>query len=222
MHVEPIVAPLVAKIAFALSDLVGMVGECIINAAGMNIQILPQMLHGNAGAFNMPAGITHTPGRIPLECLVFKLALGKPQDKVILILLIGILFHTFTNAHIQVFLVVIVKHIILFQRGSIKVHIAPNKVCLTGIQKPLHHVNIRIDAVGSRLHHLRTFDIELITISKKRICVELGDLHNGFILSLGTLEHFIFASIRIGSQMANIGNIHNPLNIVANITKSLF
>ena len=63
MH--PVVAPLVAQICLGLSDLVGVVGECVINAAAVDIQILTKVLHGDTGALNVPAGIADTPGGIP-------------------------------------------------------------------------------------------------------------------------------------------------------------
>ena len=78
------------KIRFRLGNFVCVVGECVVDAAAVNVQILAQMLHGDTGAFNVPAGIADTPGRIPFQGLVFKLGLGKPEDKVILIALVFI------------------------------------------------------------------------------------------------------------------------------------
>ena len=78
MDMEPVVAPLVAQIAFTLGDLVGMMWEGVIDTAGVDVQILAQVLHRDAGALDMPAGITDTPGRIPLQGLVLELRLGKP------------------------------------------------------------------------------------------------------------------------------------------------
>ena len=113
VDMEPVIAPLVTQIAFGLCNLVGVVGEGVVNAAGMDVQILPQMLDGDAGAFDVPAGITHAPGRVPFQRLILKLALGEPEDEVVLVLLVGVLFHALPDAHREIFLVVVVEDVIL-------------------------------------------------------------------------------------------------------------
>ena len=110
---EPVIAPLVTQIAFGLGDLVGVVGEGVVNAAGMDVQILPQMLDGDAGAFDMPAGVANAPGGIPFQRLILKLALGEPEDEVVLVFLVGVLLHALPDAHRKVFLVVVVEDVIL-------------------------------------------------------------------------------------------------------------
>ena len=97
MHMEPVTAPGMAEIAFRLGNLIGMMREGIVHAAAVDVQIFAIIFHGNAGALNMPAGITHTPGRIPFQGLVLKLALGKPEDKVIFVALIGVLLYAFPD-----------------------------------------------------------------------------------------------------------------------------
>ena len=78
VDMEPVVAPLVAQVALGLGDLVGVVGEGIVDAAAVDVQILAQVLHGDAGALDVPAGIAHAPGRIPLQRLILELRLGEP------------------------------------------------------------------------------------------------------------------------------------------------
>src|SRR5699024_284258 len=47
VDMEPVVAPLVPQVALRLGDLVGVVGEGIVNAAAVEIQIFAQVLHGD-------------------------------------------------------------------------------------------------------------------------------------------------------------------------------
>ncbi len=44
VDMEPVIAPFMTQIAFRLGDLIGVVGESIVNAAGVDIQILPRCL----------------------------------------------------------------------------------------------------------------------------------------------------------------------------------
>ena len=112
-NMEPVVAPLVTDKGLGLCNLVGMVRECIINTAAVDIQIFTQVLHRNAGALNVPTGIANTPRGNPLQCLVFKLGLGKPQNEVVLVTLVGIFFHAVTYTGIQIIGIMVVKDIIL-------------------------------------------------------------------------------------------------------------
>ena len=73
----------------------------------------------------MPAGVTHPPGGIPLESLILELRFGEPQNEVRLIALVGVLLHAVTDAHDQVFLVVVVEHVVFRQLGGVKVHVPP-------------------------------------------------------------------------------------------------
>ena len=77
MDVEPLGAPGVSQVALALGDLVGVVGEGVVDAAAVDVQPLAQIFHGDAGALDVPAGIAHAPGGVPLEGLILKLGLGK-------------------------------------------------------------------------------------------------------------------------------------------------
>ena len=221
MDMEPVVAPLMAEEALALGNLIGVVRECIVDTAGMDIHILAQMLHGNAGAFNMPARIANAPRRIPLQCLILKLTLGKPQNKVILIALVAILFYAFPDAYIQIFFIVVVEDIVLIQCGSIKVDIAACKISVTFFQQSLDHVDILVDTVGCRLYYIGALDIQLLTVGKESIGIEPGDIHNRLILPLGTLEHLVFTGVGIGCQMAHVCNIHNALDIIAAVAQCL-
>ena len=72
-NVYPPVAPLVTEISLRLSDLVCVVGECVINTAAVDIKLLSEMLHRDAGALDMPAGIANAPGAVPLKLLIVKL-----------------------------------------------------------------------------------------------------------------------------------------------------
>ena len=97
MH--PVFAPGVAQVRLRLGDLVGMVGESVVDAAAVDVQVLPQILHGDTGALDVPAGVSHPPGGVPLEGLILELGLGEPQHKVVLVALVGVLLHALTDTN---------------------------------------------------------------------------------------------------------------------------
>ena len=115
MHMEPIVAPLMAEGTLALRDLVGVMRECVIDTTAMDIQILTKELLRNTGALNMPTGIAEAEGRFPLQLLIVKLGLGEPKNEVCLVALIGILLNAVTHANLEILLGEVVKYVILFQ-----------------------------------------------------------------------------------------------------------
>ena len=108
-----------AKGCLALGDLVGVVGEGVVDAAAVDVQILAQMLHADAGALDVPAGIAHAPGGVPFEGLVLELGLGEPEDEVVLVALVGVLLHALADADGQIFLVVLIEDIVALQLGGV-------------------------------------------------------------------------------------------------------
>ena len=109
---EPRFAPLVTEVAFALGDFVGVVGEGVVDAAAVQVQILAVVLHGDAGALNVPAGIADAPGRVPFERLILELGLCKPQDEVVLVALVYDLLNALAHAYIKIVGVKVVENIV--------------------------------------------------------------------------------------------------------------
>ena len=95
---EPEIAPLVAEVALGLGNLVRVVGEGVVYAAAVDVEVLAEVLYAYAGALYVPAGVADAPGGIPLEGLVLELALRKPEDEVVLVALIGVLLHALAHA----------------------------------------------------------------------------------------------------------------------------
>ena len=94
MNVEPVIAPLMTDISLTLSYLVGVVRECVVNTAAVEVKIFSQMLHAYAGALDMPAGISHSPRTVPFKLLIVKLGLSEPENEIRLIALVSVLVNT--------------------------------------------------------------------------------------------------------------------------------
>ena len=65
-HVEPMFAPLVAKIGFTLRDFVGVVWKCVVDTTAVDIKILARVFYRNRRALDVPTWVTDTPRAIPL------------------------------------------------------------------------------------------------------------------------------------------------------------
>ena len=115
MNVEPILAPLVAKGCLRLSDLVGVVGECVVDTTAVNIKILTEELGCNARALDVPTGITDAPRRIPLKLLIVKLRLCEPKHEVRLILLIFVSLYAVTNTYLKILFLKVIEDIVLLK-----------------------------------------------------------------------------------------------------------
>ncbi len=221
MHMEPVIAPFMPQIGLALGDFIGVVGENIVHAAAVDIHVFAQMLHTDAGAFNMPTGVSHSPGTLPFQGLVLKLGFGKPQHKVVAVFLVGILLHILTDPHQKLFLALGGEDIVVFEFGCIEIHIATRQIGIAFFQQLFHHMDELRNAVCGGLHHVRRLDIQLCAVAEKSVRVKLCDLHHGLVLPLRALEHLILPGIRIGGQMPHICDIHNALHVIPHVAQGL-
>ena len=221
-HMEPLGAPGMAQIAFRLGDFIGVVGESVVDAAAVEVQIFAVILHGDAGALNVPAGIANAPRRIPLQSLILKLGLGEPEDEVILVPLVGVLLHALTDADSQILLVVVIKDIITLELAGVEIHVAAGKIGVAGVQQLGDDLDIVINEAGGGLHHIRALDIQLAAVIKEGVRIILGYLHDGLVLPVSALEHLILALVSIRGQVAHVRDVHDTVDAVAGIAQELF
>ena len=205
------------QIGLALGNLVGVMREDIVHAAAVDVHVLAQMLHGDAGALDVPAGIPQPPGALPLQLLILELGLGEPQHEIRLVPLVPILVHIVPHAHQQLLLAVVGEHIILFQFGGVKVDVPAALIGEALLQEPLYHVDELRNAVGGRLHHVRCLDVQVCAVGEKSVRVELRNLHHRLVLPLRALEHLVLAGVRVAGQMSHVRDVHDPLHVVADI-----
>ena len=219
---EPRFAPLVTEVAFALGDFVGVVGECVVDAAAVQVKVFTEVLFADARALDVPAGIAHAPRRIPLQRLILELRLCEPQHEVRLVALVRVLIHVVAHADFEVFLVVVVKDVVLFQLAGVKVDVAACVVGIAFLQQHGNHVDVVGDAVRCGLNHVGALDVELLAVREERIGVELRDFHDRLVLTARALEHLVLARVGVAGKMADVGDVHYALDVVALIAQRLF
>jgi hypothetical protein len=74
--------------------------------------------------------------------------------------------------------------------------------------------------VGGGLHHVRPLDVQLAAVVEEGVGVVLGDLKDGFVLAAGALEHLVLAGVGVAGQMSHVGDVHDPLHVVALIAQN--
>ena len=170
----------------------------------------------------MPAGIAHAPGGVPLQGLILKLGLGEPEDEVVLVPLVGVLFYALTDADSQILLVVVIKDIITLELAGVEIDVAAGKIGVAGVQQLGDDLDIVINKAGGGLHHVRAFDVQLAAVIKEGIGIVLGHLHDGLVLPVSALEHLILAFVSVRGQMAHVRDVHDAVDTVPGIAQKLF
>ena len=210
------------EVALRLGDLIGVMRERIVHTAAVQVKILAVVLHGDAGALDMPAGIPHAPGRIPFERLILKLGLGEPKHEVVLVLLVGVLLHALAHADSEVFLIVVVEDVVTGNLAGVKIHVAAGKIGIALFDQRGDDMDIVVNETGGGLDDVRALDVELAAVVKERVGVELRDLHDGLMLAFGALEHLVLALVGVGGQMPDVGDVHHAVDVIARKAQVLF
>ena len=81
----------------------------------MQIEVFTEVLHADAGAFDMPAGVAYAPRAVPFEFLVFKLGLREPENEISLIALVLVCFNAVTDADCKILLGEVVEYIVFIK-----------------------------------------------------------------------------------------------------------
>ena len=114
-----------------------------------------------------------------------------------------------------------VKHIILRKAAGVEIDVAARLIGIALVYQRGDDADIVRNAVGGRLYHIRPLDGKALTVGKKGIGIKLRDVQDRFVLPAGTFEHLILAGVGIGGEVAHIGDVHHPLDVVALIAQEL-
>ena len=221
-HVEPVAAPFVAEVRLALGDLVGVVGEYVVDAAAVDIDVFAQIFHGDARAFDVPAGVAYPPGAVPFQGLVFKFRLGEPQHEVVLVALVLVFVYPFAHAHFQVFFLKVEELVVLRHLRGIEVHVAARLIGVALVHQRLDDADELVHAPGGGLHHVRPLDVQLFAVGKKCVGVKGSQLAHRLVLAPGAQKHLVFAAVGVVGKVPDVGDVHHPRHVIAQIAQRLF
>src|SRR3989344_5355581 len=187
---EPIARKRLAGGALALRNLIGVMGEYQVNAAGVDIKRMPQVFHRHGTALNMPArpslsklGLPEYDAVFPAPCL--------PQGKVTgLFFLVFILLDPGTDR----------KLTLLQQRQMSVIPEFRNRVidaaviALVGdflFEQLLDQCNHLRDMLGGCRTYLGMLDVQRIDILEKGFPVAVGIFLQGDFFLLGALDGLV-------------------------------
>ena len=219
---EPVGAPLMAEVGLTLRDLVGVVGEGVVDTAAVDVEVFACVLDRDRGALDVPSGIAQSPRGFPLQRLILKLALGEPEDKVVFVALVAVLVDVVTHADLQFVLIHVAENIVVVELTGIEIDIAARKVGIALIDQGLYHLDELGDAVGGGLDDVGLFDVELFGVGEERVGVELRDIHDALVLTLSAREHFILAGVRVGAEVSHVGDIHHAQYVISRVAQVFF
>jgi hypothetical protein len=117
---------------------------------------------------------------------------------------------------------VVVKDVVPVQLGCVEVHIASGHVGIALGQQALHQLDELVDKAGGGLDHIGGLDVQLAAVVKEGVGVVLGDLHHRLVLPAGPLEHLVLAGVGVGGQMPHVGDVHDPVHVVAVVAQEFF
>src|SRR5699024_6226972 len=147
-YMHPVLAPLVPQIGLALGDFIGVVGEGVVDAAAVDIQILTQVFHGDAGALNVPAGVAYAPGGVPLEVLVLSLVLSEADVAVVPFALDCVVINARTDAYIQIQDVVVIENIVPLQIDEVEVNMTDDLKGVDVVEQVGDELVMNVDAAA--------------------------------------------------------------------------
>ena len=215
--VQPIVYPFFAGRAFRLRDFVRVMNGYMVDAAGVNVEMIAEVFHAHRRALNVPAGIAFPPGAFPRQCLIFEFRFCKPQHEIV-----GIAFIFIDADSRSGFLIVeaeVCKLSVIGIRGHVVIEVSAGHIGMTVRFDTLYQFDHIGNVIGRFAHDVGTTDIERIQIFKKRIRIKLRDFEYRLMALFRRLDDFIFARIVVARKVPDIGDVHDVLFIVAEVGK---
>ena len=220
--VEPVAAPLVAEERLALRDLVGVMGEHVVDAAAVDVDVFSQIFHGDAGALDVPAGVTDPPRAVPFEGLVLELGFGEPEHEVVLVALVFVLVHPLAHADLEVLFLEVEELMIGLDLRRVEIDVAARLVGEALFHERLDDADEVVDAAGRGLDEVGPLDVQRLAVGKEGVGVELGELEHRLVLALGAEQHLVLAAVRVRGEVADVGDVHHARDVVADIAQRLF
>src|ERR1700730_11834783 len=195
LRVHPVTDERLFGCGLALCDLVLVVGKDVVDAAGMDVEALAQVLHAHGGALDVPAGAPNAERRLPR--LLTRLA-RLPQHEVARLVL-AIVVDIDAGAGLQSRVVKVSELAVPWKGGDSEIGRAVRDIGVAFLAEQVDQRDHFEDVFrGSRVV-LSTFDAQRIEVIEKRLDVFLGELVDRLAV-LGRL---------LDDAVLDIGQIHH-------------
>ena len=213
--VQPVSNELHAVGRLRLGDFALVMRELVLQPTAVYVDCLTQILHTHNRTFQMPAGITLTPGARPLHNMVRLSFL--PEREIRRILFFRRNFHAGAGHH---FLDISAgKFAVVLEFRHIEIHRAVDLVSIVFSQKCFYQLDLLDDMSAGPRADIRPDAVQFVHVLEVASSIRFGQRHRMLLLSFGRLADLVFALIRIVGQMTNVGNVLHIGNAVSEIAK---
>ncbi len=215
---DPVVDPFVARRSLRLSDLIRMMHGNVVHPAGVNVEVLTEILGAHGAALDMPAGVPAPPRRVPDHGLVFELRLRKPQDEVPRVPLVLVNLDARTG---PLFLTIEQRELaVVRELAGIEVDVTTRLVGIPVGLDALDHLDHIVDVIRSLADHRGLFDIEFLHVVEEGLGEVLGDVPDRLSHFAGALDDLVFALVGIVGKMTDIRYVHHVADLVPEVLES--
>jgi len=186
-----------------LRDLALVVRKHVLETAAVDVERLAQILGAHDRALDMPAGISGTPGRVPLEDVVGLCAL--PEREVLRIALVG----TSLDAHRFAQFVdrAARKLAVVFERSDVEIHVPVGNVRMAFLNKLLNGLDLLADMLGRAHVEARVRNAQSFHVMHILEHALVNDLVGVNAVDARLALDLVLAGVGVIGQMANVGDI---------------
>ena len=208
-----------AKCRLALGYLVLVVGEDVVHASRVYVQLLSHVFGGHGGAFNMPTWESLTPGTVPLH---FPAGFRRlPEGKVTRVPFQRVGFHL--NPLHQPLPDVTRQLPVIGELPYLEVDVAPGLVGVSFFKQPVYNGQHFLDMVGGPGEVVGWENVELLFVSVEGLCVEPGYLLGSLPLGESGQYHFVPTGLEhLLPHVAHIGNVLDVDHVVSPVLQGPF
>src|SRR5581483_10290321 len=175
LSVYPVIDVALTGKALALSNLILVVRENIVHAAGVNVEVRTKILHRHRAALDMPSRETTPPGALPGHLATLLGCLPEREVFRIVLLLVLALAHT-----IQHILKLVARELAIGGKPrDIKVDVLASPIGDALCQQTPHNLEHLLHMLRRLWKNVRGQDVQRLLVGVKSLGIELRDLRGG-------------------------------------------
>ena len=202
--------------ALGLGDLVLVVGEDQIDAAGVDVEPLAKVLHGHGRALDVPSGEPLAPRAVPSHQPVGPCLL--PQGEVLGVAFVRVDLELLAMARPELVERVARELSVFGERADVVVDGPVDLVRVAVLDQTFRELDHLGDVLGGLGVDVDRQDVDGGFILQPGIGVELSDLRRALALRLGGQLHAVLALVEgVVAHVPDVGDVLDGTNLVAQV-----
>ncbi len=213
VHPVPHPAPAVAQIGLALGDLVDMVELAVVDAAGVDVEVVPEQRHAHHGALQVPPGCADPPGRLPLHHPLPAVGEGAPQRE---IGLVALALHRVDPGPLEHALEVEPGQLaVVGLEGGVEVQAERQRVAVAAFLEGAGELDHPGDVLGGLGPVVGRGHVERRQVVPVGLGVVAGDVLHRTPLEAGRLFDLVLALVGVLDQVPDVGDVDDVADVDA-------